>query len=84
MHIKLDFVLQKDNYMDLIAFYKFCAQKKVNPSVIYLLRPENLSIETLSMKVLEKFYNELSPYYMSNPEESLEPVLKNLERILNA
>ena len=50
MVLKLDFVLQRDNYHELISFYKFCEKKGLTPSVIYLTLPAQFAMEQVSEK----------------------------------
>ena len=60
LQINSNFVVQKDNWREVPAFYSFCRQKGIAPFFIILTHPSDLSILNLPLEerleALERYY----------------------------
>jgi hypothetical protein len=79
--LKLDFVLQKDNFQELVPFYKFCEKKKLTPSVIYLTSPVQFSVGNLDKDVRLQLINDLTQFNKNKSYVELTQILNNLKQI---
>lgn len=81
MILKLDFVLQKDNYQELIPFYSFCEKKDLIPSVIYLTSPVQFAMDHVEQKNILQLIKDLKSFNHGKNFLELTQIISNLEKI---
>ena len=82
LFLRLDFVVQTFNLQEVLAFYKFCLKKKVDPSFILLEQPRELSIANIDSPALQKIAEELKPHIEEEHAFALKNIYLNIEKII--
>lgn len=83
IYLRLDFVVQTYNLNEVLPFYKFCLKKNLDPSFILLEIPEELSIENLDTKSLEKVQKDIEPHINEPKAIALNTIHRNITNILS-
>lgn len=83
MYLRLDFVVQTQNLLEVLPFYHFCLKKDLDPSFILLEEPAELSISNLDTKSLKKVLLEIEPHINEPKAVALKTIHRNITEILS-
>lgn len=78
--IRVDFCLQKHNYMEVLEFIRFCKKKNFDYLIIFLFEPEALSLLQLNKDDLDNFHKSIEDEFSTTKDEQLLRILLPLRQ----
>lgn len=80
--IRMNFLVQKDNWREVFDVLDFCYSKKINPFITFLYEPTEFSIltetEIVRKEILEYYFSQLNPSKAVHLKRILMPIIESL------
>jgi radical SAM protein with 4Fe4S-binding SPASM domain len=85
LNMRINFLIQKDNWKEIKMAINFCLEKKLPPFVSFLYGPQNLSLLDLDYKerteILDFYFSTLSRQEILFSLRVIKPLIKSLNNI---
>lgn len=85
LNIRLNCVIQKDNWKEVSSIIKFCTERRIIPFVTFVYNPQELSLLTLNhaerIKILNYYFDNLSQIELIFAQRVIRPLVRSLEKI---
>jgi cyclic pyranopterin phosphate synthase len=81
--LKLDFCVQKMNYLEVFSFIDFCKKKNIEHSFIFLLDPDVFSVLNIEEPKLRDYLNSLESIYKETQDEQLLKIITPVKNKIN-
>jgi radical SAM protein with 4Fe4S-binding SPASM domain len=84
LNIRINYLVQKDNWREVKEMIQFCFQKKVTPFITFLYEPEEFCLLNLDakekIKILEFYFETLSREEILLVQRVVKPLIRSLDR----
>ncbi len=80
--IRMNFLIQKDNWKEAFSALEFCYEKRINPFITFLYEPVEFSLlteeETVRKEILDFYFTSLNPFRAVHLKRILMPLIESL------
>jgi cyclic pyranopterin phosphate synthase len=85
LNIRLNFLLQSDNWQEAQSIIRFCLKRKIIPFITFLYEPSELSLLTFDynkrIEVLDFYFNNYSKNDLLFMQRIIKPLIRSLTKI---
>jgi radical SAM protein with 4Fe4S-binding SPASM domain len=85
LNIRVHFLIQKDNWMEVKEMIAFCFEKKVTPFISFLYEPVLFTLldetDTVKIKILDFYFETLNREELLLIQRILKPLIRSLDKI---
>jgi radical SAM protein with 4Fe4S-binding SPASM domain len=85
LNIRVHFLIQKDNWMEVKEMIAFCFEKKVTPFISFLYEPESFCLLDFSqderIKMLNYYFDNLNKEELLLIQRILKPLIRSLDKL---
>lgn len=85
LNIRINFLIQKDNWREIKSIIKFCIDREITPYLTFLYAPQNFSLLNLEYKlrveILDFYFETLNKEELLFSQRILKPIMRSLNQL---